>query len=288
MTAGPTTTRRRPSHARHAAPPRQVRSWRRFAHLVSLVGVLLVSVLAALAMVIAVATHLSSHGQVTAFGHPLLTVLSGSMAPVINTGDLIIDDSLGPAQSGRLRPGQVISFEATPGSTLIITHRIVARVVADGKVFYRTKGDANNAPDSPLRPASDVIGLYVTSIPRGGYVLNALHQPLVPILVGVSAALFFLAGPLFRLARDLDRREVGSTHPKGDQGNGKVSQEAPRAGGRDHHGGGGGCDSGRRLYLRSVQRDRKRRKQHLHRRHGQRHHHYSRFGDVHDHEHGSG
>jgi signal peptidase len=288
MTAGTTTARRRPGHARHAAGPNQARSWRRFVHLVSLAGVLLVSVVAALTMVIAIATHLSSRSQVTAFGHPLLTVLSGSMAPVIKTGDLIIDDSLSPAQSGRLRPGQIISFEATPGSTLIITHRIVARVVADGKVFYRTKGDANNAPDSQLRPASDVIGLYVASIPRGGYVLSALHQPLVPILLAVSAALFFLAGPLFRLARDLDRREVSSTHPKGDQHNDKVSQEAPRAGGRDNHGRSGGCHSGRRLHLRSVQRHRKRRNQHIHGRHGHRHHHDSRVGDLHDHEHGAG
>ena len=96
-------------------------------HLVSLVGTLLVSVLAALVMVIAMATHLSSRSQVTAFGHPVLTVLSGSMAPVIKTGDLIIDDSVSPAQSGRLRPGQIVSFYATPGSTLIITHRIVGR-----------------------------------------------------------------------------------------------------------------------------------------------------------------
>jgi signal peptidase I len=206
MPADTTATRRRPSHARHRAGPNRARGWRRVVHLVSLAGVLLVSVLAALAVVIAVATHLSSRSQVTAFGHPLLTVLSGSMAPVIKTGDLIIDDSLSPAQSGRLHRGQIISFEATPGSTLIITHRIVARVVTDGKVFYRTKGDANDAPDSQLRPASDVIGLYAASIPRGGYVLSALHQPLVPILLAVSAALFFLAGPLLRLARDTDTR----------------------------------------------------------------------------------
>ena len=100
MTAGTTAARRRPSFTLcHAAGPNQARSWRRFVHLVSLAGMLLVSVLAALAMVIAIATHLSSRSQVTAFGHPLLTVLSGSMAPVIKTGDLIIDDFDGPAQS---------------------------------------------------------------------------------------------------------------------------------------------------------------------------------------------
>ena len=218
MTADATATRQRPRprHARHRAAPNPARGWRRLVHLVSLAGTLLASVLAALVMVIAIATHLSPRSQVTAFGHPVLTVLSGSMAPVISTGDLVIDDSVSPAQSGGLHPGQIISFYATPGSTLIITHRIVARVVADREVFYRTKGDANDAPDSQLQPASDVIGRYVASVPRGGYVLSALHRPLVPILLAASAALFFLAGPLFRLARNLDTREGSSTHPRGD------------------------------------------------------------------------
>ncbi|HXW43295.1 MAG TPA: signal peptidase I [Streptosporangiaceae bacterium] len=215
MTAATTATRQRARHRRRPPVSRTVRCWRRFVQVVSLACTLLLSVMAALVVVISIATHLSSRSQVTAFGHPLLTVVSGSMAPVINTGDLIIDDRLSPAQALQLQRGQIISFEATPGSTLIITHRIVARVVADRKVFYRTKGDANDAPDSQLQPASDVIGLYAAAIPRGGYVLSALHRPLVPTLLSASAALFFLAGPLFRLARDLDAREVSSTHPRG-------------------------------------------------------------------------
>lgn len=215
MTTDTAASRHRPQHARRRAASPRERGWRRCLHLLSLAGTLLASMVAALVMVISIATHLSSRSQVTAFGHPLLTVLSGSMAPVINTGDLIVDDHLSPAQASQLRPGQIISFEATPGSTLIITHRIVARIVTNGKVFYRTKGDANDAPDSQLRPAGDVIGLYAASIPRGGYVLSALHRPLVPMLLAVSAVLFFLAGPLFRLARDLDVREVSSTHSRG-------------------------------------------------------------------------
>ena len=120
----------------------------------SALGAVLVSMLAVVAVIIAVATHLPARGQYTAFGHPVLTVLSGSMTPVIRTGDLIVDDAVTPAKARQLRVGQIASFRAGPGSPVIITHRIVARTVVLGVVEYQTKGDANNAPDIGLRRRS--------------------------------------------------------------------------------------------------------------------------------------
>jgi len=212
MTTSATTSHRARRHAGLPAGSRHRAGWRRLLRVLSAACTAGVSSLAALTLVIAVATHLSHRDQVTAFGHPLLTVLSGSMSPVIRTGDLIVDDQVPAATARHLWPGQIISFQAAPGSTVIITHRIVARLVVRGRVEYRTKGDANNAPDTALRPAADVVGLFVASVPRGGYILSALHRPLVPILLLASALLFFLAGPLFRLARDLDSGEVGNNH----------------------------------------------------------------------------
>jgi signal peptidase I len=209
-----TTTTRRPagSHRGKPAARRAARDRGRLPAALAAIGTVLASAFAALTMVIAIASHLSARDEVSAFGHPLLTVLSGSMSPVIKTGDLIVDDQVSPAQARHLRPGQIISFLAAPGSTVVITHRIVAREVVHGAVEYTTKGDANNAPDTSLRPATDVVGLYVGSIRGGGYVLTALHRPLVPILLAISIALCFLAGPLFRLARQMDEREASSTH----------------------------------------------------------------------------
>ncbi len=183
--------------------------------LLGTLGAVLVSMLAVLAVVVAVATHLSARGQYTAFGHPVLIVLSGSMTPVIRTGDLIVDDAVTPAQARQLRVGQVVSFRAAPGSPVIITHRIVARRMVHGLVEYQTKGDANNAPDVGLRPAYDVVGVFAMSIRAGGYVLNALHRPIVPGLLVASAVLWFLAGPLYRLARDMDKRQSPHDHPGG-------------------------------------------------------------------------
>ena len=103
--------------------------------------------------------------------------------------------------------GQVISFRAAPGSKQVITHRIVAVRDSGGAVSYITKGDANNAADAVARPASDVVGVFHLAIPRGGFVLFALHQPRVLGLLLVSVVLWFLIGPLFRLAGSADESQ---------------------------------------------------------------------------------
>lgn len=181
--------------------------WRLCVRGVANITTVLFAVIASLAIVMAIATHLSPKGQYVIFGHPLMTVLSGSMMPVIRTGDLIIDDPVTAAQTRHLHTGQIISFRAAPGSQVIITHRIVGMRIANGLVKYVTKGDANNSPDGVLRPAADVVGVFHLSVRRGGYVLSALHRPLVLALLLASPILWFLAGPLYRLARDMDKRE---------------------------------------------------------------------------------
>jgi signal peptidase I len=160
-----------------------------------------VSLFAALMVVLAIAGHQSSAGQFTVFGHPVMTVLSGSMSPVIRTGDMIVDDPVTAAQAQHLRVGQIVSFREAAGSTAVITHRIIAVQDHDGQVAYVTKGDANNAADSPARPASDVVGVFSHDIPRGGYLLTDLHRPAVLGLLAAAIGLFFAAGPLIRYAR---------------------------------------------------------------------------------------
>jgi signal peptidase len=172
--------------------------------MVSTLFTILVVMVACIAVVLAAATHFSPKGQYTVFGHPVMIVLSGSMTPVIRTGDLIFDDPVTATQAEHLKVGQIISFRSAPGSQMVLTHRIVGIEHLGGTVSYITKGDANGAPDAVPRPASDVIGVFSTAIPRGGYLLNALHEPLVLGLLLASPVLWLLAGPLYKWAREMD------------------------------------------------------------------------------------
>ncbi|HEX2744892.1 MAG TPA: signal peptidase I [Streptosporangiaceae bacterium] len=181
--------------------PSQVGSPRRwYLRALSTTVTVLIGLVAVLTITIAVGSKTSADGQRVVFGHPVMTIISGSMNPTIPVGDIVVDAPVTAAQASDLHVGQIISFRAAPGSAEFITHRIVAVRVTDGAVSYITKGDANNTADATPRPASDVIGLYNFSIPRGGYVLVAMHTPRVIVMLLASALLWIVAGVCFWIA----------------------------------------------------------------------------------------
>jgi signal peptidase len=162
-----------------------------------------VAVVGVLALVVAVMTRLSAKQEYTVFGHPVMTVLSGSMSPAVKTGDLIYDKQIhSTAEADGLHVGQIISFRDPSAPTKVLTHRIHAVNRTGAQVTgYVTKGDANNAPDLVAVPPSNVIGVYEGKIPRGGYVLNALHKPQVLGLLVASPLLWLLSGWLIAYGR---------------------------------------------------------------------------------------
>lgn len=91
-------------------------------------------------------------------------VLTGSMEPCIEPGDLVIIDK---TAHDSLAVGDVIQFKRD-GVTVL--HRIVGITQSEkGQTAFVTKGDANNAPDSQPVSADDVIGRYLFRIPKIGY-----------------------------------------------------------------------------------------------------------------------
>jgi len=100
---------------------------------------------------------LSSFSGATRF----LTVLSGSMAPTLNQGDLVVTSTVSPSV---IQPGDVISFISGEDRT-IVTHRVV-NVTDQG---FIVKGDANNAPDASTVNTKNVIGKMAFSLPLVGY-----------------------------------------------------------------------------------------------------------------------
>lgn len=142
--------------------------------------VVLVAVLAVVAVALAFLVRHNADGVDAILGHPVFSVASGSMTPAIDTGDLIVDDPVAPAAAADLHVGQIITFHESSSSSLIVTHRIVAvlRGPLRSPLVYRTKGDANNAPDLTAVAPSQVLGVYQMRIPFGAYVLSTLHQPL--------------------------------------------------------------------------------------------------------------
>jgi signal peptidase I len=85
-------------------------------------------------------------------------VLSGSMSPRVQPGDVVLVSAV-PATE--IKPGQVIAFR-DPAMPRVLVHRVVA-VLPDGDL--RTKGDANAAPDSDPVPPTSVLGVARLRVP---------------------------------------------------------------------------------------------------------------------------
>ena len=185
-----------------------------------LVLVALVVVLALLALSLALLVRPNAEGVDTIFGHPIFSVASGSMTPAIHAGDLIVDNPVTPNQATDLPAGQIISFRdsSSGASSPIVTHRIVAVLPgsAGAPVLYRTKGDANSAPDLGTVAPSQVMGVYAARVPFAAYVLSALHQPLTFVVL-VMIPVVFLA------EEEIRRRRV----PLGEQEAEHFTREQP-------------------------------------------------------------
>jgi signal peptidase len=175
--------------------------WRFFRKVFSATLVAALMFVAAVSVVLAVATHEVGVGDYQAFGHPVMSMLSGSMTPVISTGDLVVDDKVSASQAQDLHVGQIISFKIAANSPVVITHRIVRVEHLSTGVAYVTKGDANSSVDTPARPWTNVIGVVAYRVPKGGYVLRAVHRPVVIALFLLVVALSLSVGPMVRWAR---------------------------------------------------------------------------------------
>jgi signal peptidase len=152
--------------------------------------------LAAMAAVVAASAYEWSMGM------RFYAVESGSMAPAMSPGDLVIDTPSAPTTSYHV--GDVITFHPTPGYTT--THRIVA-VDASG---FTTKGDANRTADVGTVPSSSIVGRVVCVVPLGGYVAGFLRQP-----AGI-AALLLAAVALYIAWGIVDHRGSATPEPTDD------------------------------------------------------------------------
>jgi len=81
-------------------------------------------------------------------------VLSGSMAPTIGAGDVILVDSVDAAA---ISEGDIVTFRAESASRPT-THRVIDVRDQGGQLRFQTKGDANENADAELVEANELQG----------------------------------------------------------------------------------------------------------------------------------
>lgn len=117
-----------------------------------------------------------------------LTVLSGSMKPVFNPGDLIIDKKI---TANELKVGDIVTYMY--GDNFLSTHRIVdVNKDNKGQPVFKTKGDNNNAVDEQVVSSNAIVGKYLFRIPFIGYILLKLKG--LPGIIAIWILFIYVAG----------------------------------------------------------------------------------------------
>ena len=132
-----------------------------------------------------------------------LTVLSGSMIPTFDPGDVVV---VRDTDATSLEVGDVITFQPLPDDPRLTTHRVEeVRYGVDG-VSYVTQGDNNDAVDlEPVTP-KQVRGEVWYVVPYVGYVSVWMAGGLLGSLVNLIAVGLLLYGGGFLVAGLLERR----------------------------------------------------------------------------------
>ncbi len=124
------------------------------------------------------------------FGYRTMTMLTASMAPEIDPGDVTV---VTPLAVEDVTAGMVIAYNIPIDDHRVVTHRVLSvERGEDGSVTVQTKGDNNDAPD-PWKATlqGDTAWQVDAVVPEIGHVIQALRTPVVSqvLLYGAPALL---------------------------------------------------------------------------------------------------
>lgn len=126
--------------------------------------------------------------DINVFGFKPYIVLSGSMEPNLQIGDMIISKSVNEEQ---IKIGDIITF--VDNNKNIITHRVVDILIKDGKKLYQTKGDNNSSKDVGVISIENIKGKYSFKISKVGSIITEMITPTGLIITILIITIFYIS-----------------------------------------------------------------------------------------------
>lgn len=130
-------------------------------------------------------------------------VLSGSMEPVILTGDMVLAREVEPED---IKVGDIIFFLAEDG--IVVTHRVVDIDRSAGLTFV-TKGDANVGTDAVAVKPEQIEGRYIGRAANMGRFALFIQTPVGMLLFVVTPICLFILYDI--IARSIRHRRGEKT-----------------------------------------------------------------------------
>jgi len=108
------------------------------------------------------------------FGGQSYSVLSNSMAPAVQAGDMV---AVLPVKPDQIRVGEIIAFNDPDGTGKLFQHRVQSLTTGSGNlVQVVTKGDANNTVERWTASANGQVGRVVFVVPKVGFVFGRIFS----------------------------------------------------------------------------------------------------------------
>ena len=184
-------------------PRRSPRRDRRALHLVVSLAVTLSTLLVAIIAI----------GQATGAWR-LAPVLSGSMEPNVPKGAMVVAEQV---DIHHLRVGDIMLFNAPLDGHPPVVHRIHEIFEIGGEPAFRTKGDANDAPDAwTIHLHARKVWRVAHVIPYAGTLVGLLHQADLRVLVLVIGIGTMTMTGLFAIWHDTGSRRADEGADEGD------------------------------------------------------------------------
>lgn len=143
---------------------------------------------------------LNPHETPSLFGIKSYVIVSGSMTPNINVGDIVFSKEVDKEE---LKEGDVISFKR---SNNVITHRIVRiNYNQNNEMMITTKGDNNNSEDSESVTFESIEGKVIGRIPKLGNVALFISNKVIIIII-IILFYFFCTNQLKNKKKKANRR----------------------------------------------------------------------------------
>lgn len=134
------------------------------------------------------------------FGYQTYTMLTGSMAPLINAGDVVVSV---PTDVKDVEVGDIITYHIPVDDHRVETHRIIEVIEKpDGSTAVRTKGDANASADPWTAVLEgDQVDRHALTIPYLGIAIRTFQQPVVMKVLLYGAPSILVVGMLMAIWR---------------------------------------------------------------------------------------
>ncbi len=149
-----------------------------------------------------------SDNKLSLFNYRMFTVISGSMEPKYNVGDVLIAKDVEPST---IKVGDTVSYLGNSGSfkNKVITHQVVEiETDADGKYIFHTKGIDNPAED-PIVYEDQLYGVIVYKSVILSFIYKIVATPIGLFLFVVLPILYIIGSEIISalLRKEEERRK---------------------------------------------------------------------------------